>query len=31
MLDEIWSEESFRRLSEEPLHAGNRDGVRLFA
>ena len=31
MLDEIWSDESFRRLSEEPLQASNRDEVRLFA
>ena len=29
MLDEIWSEESFRRLSEEPLQANNREGIRL--
>ena len=31
MLDEIWSEESFRQLSEEPLQAGNREGMRLLA
>ena len=29
MLDEIWSEESFRQLSEEPLQAGNREGMPL--
>ena len=29
MLYEIWSEESFRHLSEEPLQAGNREGMRL--
>ena len=31
MLDEIWSDESFRQLSEEPLQAGNREGMRLLA
>ena len=31
MLDEIWSEESFRQLSEEPLQADNREGMRLLA
>ena len=31
MLDELWSEETFRQLSEEPLQAGNREGMRLFA
>ena len=31
ILDEIWSEESFRQLFEEPLQANNRDGVRLLA
>ena len=31
MLDELWSEESFRQLSEEPLQAGNREGMRLLA
>ena len=31
MLDEIWSEGSFRQLSEEPLQAGNREGIRLLA
>ena len=31
MLDEIWSKESFRKLFEEPLQAGNREGMRLFA
>ena len=31
MLDEIWSKESFRQLSEEPLQAGNREGMRLLA
>ena len=31
MLDEIWSEESFRQLSEGPLQAGNREGMRLLA
>ena len=30
MLDEIWSEESFRQLSEEPLQAGTREGMWLF-
>ena len=31
MLDELWSEETFRQLSKEPLQAGNREGMRLFA
>ena len=31
MLDEIWLEESFRQLSEEPLQAGNREGMQLLA
>ena len=31
MLDEIWSEESFRQLSEKPLQDGNKDGLRLLA
>ena len=31
MLDELWSEEIFRQLSEEPLQAVNREGMRLFA
>ena len=31
MLDEIWSEKSFRQLSEEPLQAGNREGMWLLA
>ena len=31
MLDKIWSEESFRQLFEEPLQAGNREGMRLLA
>ena len=31
MPDEIWSEESFKQLSEEPLQAGNREGMRLLA
>ena len=31
MLDEIWSEEEFKRLSKEPLQAGNREGMRLLS
>ena len=31
MLNKIWSEESFKQLFEEPLQAGNRDGIRLLA
>ena len=31
MLDELWSEEVFRQLSEEPLQAGNHEGMRLLA
>ena len=31
MLDELWSEETFRQLSQEPLQAGNREGMRLLA
>ena len=31
MLDEIWSEEDFKRLSEEPLQACNREGMRLLS
>ena len=31
MLDEIWSEGSFRQLFEEPLQAGNRESIRLLA
>ena len=31
MLDELWSEEIFRQLSEEPLQAENREGMRLLA
>ena len=31
MLDKIWSEKSFRQLFEEPLQAGNREGMRLLA
>ena len=31
MLDELWSEEIFRQLSEEPLQVENREGLRLLA
>ena len=31
MLDEIWGEESFTRLSEEPLQGGNREGIRMLS
>ena len=31
MLDEIWSEESFKWLSEELLQAGNKEGMQLLS
>ena len=31
MLDEIWSAESFKWFSEEPLQAGNREGMRMLS
>ena len=31
MLGEIWAEESFKRLSKEPLQADNREGLRTLS
>ena len=31
MLDEIWSEKSFQELTNEPLQAGNREGMRMLS
>ncbi|MCV5004161.1 hypothetical protein OFM39_31370, partial [Escherichia coli] len=31
MLDEIWSDESFKGFSEEPLQVGNREGMRMLS